>query len=667
MVGPKNNYKNAFGNDFKMVNIKKISFKRPEAQKDPKTEPKKTQKSILKRMPKWLKLSFLGVLIALVLVVAPAVVAAPGLISSGKKVQNSMQTALNAVNSQDLVKAGEELKKTEENLKNLESKLKILSVYQVIPGLRLYYQDAQNGLTAALESVKAGEKILGAVNPYADVLGLKGEGTFTGGTTEDRLVKIVQTIGKITPEVGQAVANLDAARVAMTKIDPKRYPNTFRGVEVRAQIESAKKRLISASETMNNLQPALEVLPQILGHPDKRQYLVIFQNDTEKRPTGGFMTAYTVLEVDSGKITAGRSEDIYTLDNKFKKRLEAPEPIKKYHKNVSYFYLRDMNLSPDFKESMALFRQYYDEIPGETEVDGVVTVDTKVLTRLVELLGPIEVPGYGTYTAENDERCNCPNVIYQLELIADEPTHYVKENRKGVLGPLMQQIMAKSLGAGMETFPQLFSTAWRALEQKNILLYFDNPEEQAAAEAIGFAGRIKPVTDGDYFFLVDTNFGGAKSDLYIEQSVTQDIEVKKDGSVEKTVIVEYKNPEPPDNCNLERKSGLCLNGLYRDWVRVYVPEGSELIEVLGSEVPANSYSEAGKTVFEAFYGDESPLRPLGKSKLVFRYRLPFKVEDNYSLYVQKQPGSKPFEYLINLNGYSQSFLLNEDQRLEFEI
>ncbi|MBU0618860.1 DUF4012 domain-containing protein [Patescibacteria group bacterium] len=334
---------------------------------------------------------------------------------------------------------------------------------------------------------------------------------------------------------------------------------------------------------------------------------------------------------------------------------------------MAYFYLRDMNLSPDFKTSMDLFRTYYDEIPGESEVNGVVAVDTQVLTRLIEVLGPVEVPGYGKFTAEIDERCNCPNIIYQLELIADEPTHFFKEDRKGVLGPLMQEIMFKALGAENHVFPQLFATLWQSLKERHMLFYFDNPEEQAAAEAMGFAGRIQPAK-GDYLMLVDTNFGGAKSDLYIEQTIDQQISVADDGSVEKTVTIEYKNPEEPDNCSLERASGLCLNGLYRDWVRLYVPQGSELIEILGSEVEPVVSEEGDKTVFEAFYGDESPLRPLGKAKLVFRYKLPFKAIDDYNLYLQKQAGTKDFNYSFTLNDQPQpGIVLNQDQRLNFKL
>jgi len=37
-----------------------------------------------------------------------------------------------------------------------------------------------------------------------------------------------------------------------------------------------------------------------------------------------------------------------------------------------------------------------------------------------------------------------PNVIYQMEVFADQPAQIIKENRKGIIGDLMYAIMSKS-------------------------------------------------------------------------------------------------------------------------------------------------------------------------------------------------------------------------------
>jgi hypothetical protein len=325
-----------------------------------------------------------------------------------------------------------------------------------------------------------------------------------------------------------------------------------------------------------------------------------------------------------------------------------------------------MNLSPDFSESMAQFWEHAKKVLGVSEIDGIIAVDTQVLVDIMEVLGPIGVSGWGNFSAETDDRCDCPQVFYELELYADRPVGILRGERKGIIGPLMHSIMLNAMGSPRKKWPMFFNVAWENLQEKHILMYFFDEEIQKAVESLNAGGRIRDF-DGDYFHFNDSNFGGAKSNMYIQQEVTQEIEVGSDGTITKTVTIDYKNPAPPSNCNLEAGE-LCLNGLYRNWFRLYVPEGSELTEVKGSEVEAKTYDELGKTVFEGFYGDSSPLRPEGTAQVSFKYKLPFKADSGaYRLLVQKQPGTKNHYYTVQINGQEESFELDGDRELEFKL
>ena len=131
--------------------------------------------------------------------------------------------------------------------------------------------------------------------------------------------------------------------------------------------------------------------------------------------------------------------------------------------------------------------------------------------------------------------------------------------------------------------------------------------------------------------------------------------------------VKYQNPAPPSDCNLE-SGGLCLNGLYRNWFRFYVPKGSTLLEMKGSEVEPLVYEELEKTVFEGFFGDKYPLHPQGGVTLVsIKYKLPFeyKNQDSYSLLIQKQPGTKNHHYQVSYGKEVKEFDLNKDRILSW--
>jgi hypothetical protein len=107
------------------------------------------------------------------------------------------------------------LPQTESNLKAVQSKLgemrqtyNKLAFYKVIPFASSYYNDGIHGLNAADSGMAAALKSVEAVTPYADVLGFSGEGSFTGGTAEDRLKLVLQTLDKVTPVLDNIAGDL---------------------------------------------------------------------------------------------------------------------------------------------------------------------------------------------------------------------------------------------------------------------------------------------------------------------------------------------------------------------------------------------------------------------------------------------------------------------------
>ena len=342
--------------------------------------------------------------------------------------------------------------------------------------------------------------------------------------------------------------------------------------------------LDQASALVNDAKPILEAAPYLLGKDKPRKYLLLFQNEAELRPTGGFLTGYAVIEVNKGKITTVQSDDIYKLDEKFPKRIPAPDPIRKYHPNVPYWYLRDQNLSPDFRSSMDTFMKNY-ALTDSPKVDGVIAVTTKVLVDLLKVTGKIGVPGFGNFSAEDDPRCNCPSAFYELQLLAGSEESVVWDsvsgkivkapanygNRKMFLGPVMYSVLANVMAQPKSKFPELFNTILSTISEKQVMMYFFDEKTQDAVEAFNMAGRVREVPESeDYLMVVDTNFSGGKTNIWVRYEASQNIEVSSDGTVTKTLTLNYTNPQEG---SVKIESGRRLNGLFRDWVRVYVPKG----------------------------------------------------------------------------------------------
>lgn len=590
------------------------------------------------------------------------------------KAQVAMQIgreAAAAAKQQNLAEARTKLDDTERALKDVEAAYKKMAWATYVPVGGAYYRDGRHGLAAAFEFIAAGKIAADAITPYADLLGLSGSDTsFVNLPANKRIEMAVQTLDKVTPKLGEIGQHLTVARDEIDKIDPKRYPAKVNGKEVRAKIQKAKTLSDEAINAYVDAQPLLEILPDMLGQEEVKRYLVLFQNDAELRSTGGFITAYAVFAMDKGNISVEQSEDIYNLDDKMTKRIAAPPEILKYHKGVTYASLRDSNTSPDFYVSMQKFEELLKNIPNAPTYEGIVAVDTHVLVEAMRVLdGEIFVPEYNAkFTVQPDDRCDgCPQVVYELEEFSDRPTGHVRADRKDILGRLLLTLMKKAMGVSPgQYWGPLIQTLMGEVNQKHILAYMKDPEQQKAIESLNFAGRIKEY-EGDYLHINDTNFAGGKSNMFTKHYITQDIDVGSDGSVTKTITIDYKNPSAASNCNLEA-GGLCLNAVLRNWLRVYVPKGSTLVEFTGAgeEGIATSTSEdLGKTVFEGFL----TVRPEGSAHVTLTYKLPFTITGNmYRMLIQKQPGTTGHEFTTIINGKEkEKFNLTTDKDVEYKF
>jgi hypothetical protein len=329
-----------------------------------------------------------------------------------------------------------------------------------------------------------------------------------------------------------------------------------------------------------------------------------------------------------------------------------------------------MNISPDFPTSAALLLDSYKKASGDkTQIDAVVAVDTKVLVDLVKVIGRVGVFGWGNFSAEPDKRCDgCPQIIFQLETIADQPRGYLNTDRKGFLGPLMQSLLANAMGAEKGKVGPLVEMMLQDVFQKHILFYFTDPKVQSAAISANIAGDIvQTAKNVDFVYLNDANMASAKTNLFLQQKIKHEI-ISHDGVVDHKITVTYVNPSRASNCNLE-KGDLCLNApKYRNWFRFYVPVGSKLAKMTGSEVTPVQYEESGKQVFEGFYGDKYPLYAQSNLRTSIQYTSSVAPSDNYSIYLEKQPGTKPIDYELIVNGQKmETFSWSSDRTFKFPL
>ncbi len=355
---------------------------------------------------------------------------------------------------------------------------------------------------------------------------------------------------------------LSDASKAAASVDVNAVP-----AEQRGQVTSLLTNLHDSTQAVQEFSALAESLSMMVGRDHLRKYLVVFQNQTELRPTGGFMGSFAEITFDRGAIKSIRVPPggTYDLKGQLTERIAPPQPLQLVS---PLWQFQDANWSPDFPTSAEKIRWFWSK-SGQSTVDGVIAVNASVMEKMLALTGPIEMPEYGK-TIDKDS--------FLLETQKAVELEYDKVNNtpKKFVGDLGMKLLEKIKTMDRSGWLGMMRVLSDSLETKDIQVAFSNADEEALAERYGWSGRIKP-TFGDALALIETNVAGQKTDGVVTESVAHKVDIQEDGSIEDTVTLNRAH----QGTKGELFSGV-RNVVY---LRAYVPKGSTLIEATGFETP----------------------------------------------------------------------------------
>lgn len=467
----------------------------------------------------------------------------------------------------------------------------------------------------------------------------------------------LERLNIVSTHLKSAIPNYEDAFENMNKVKVDILP-----LEYRSAFEDFTLLFQNLLSDLKNISDLSQNINEIFGNSSLRRYLVVFQNEAEIRATGGFMGSFAVLDIKNGKIEkieipAGGS---YDLQGQSSVLVEPPNPLFLSNKKWEF---QDANWFPDFKISAEKMLWFYRHSRNIT-LDGVIAVNSSVLERLLSLVGPITDEKRELVLSEKTALNSLQNIV--------ENGSEKKENKpKQIISDLAPQFLSSIFSLEPKnTLPLLFNLN-EALIQKEVQVYFTAPATQQAVERFGWGGRIiQTPDDKDYLMVVNSNIQGQKSDAQIKQSIYHQSLVEKDGTIINTVTITRIH------------EGILGQNFYGqtniNYLRLYVPEGSEIISAHGFTWPEEKYfrapvkgavkdldlaswekeigieelsgtritKEFGKTAF----GNWVITEPGTKSTVQFIYRLPFKAfTDN------KNPDKKIFDTLLNSNKITSQY------------
>lgn len=349
--------------------------------------------------------------------------------------------------------------------------------------------------------------------------------------------------------------------------------------------------LPEAQGAIGEMQSLLQFVPAMLGIGTPASYLVVAMDRSELRPGGGFQGNYGFLVLDGGKQSKTmplKLYDTYSLDATYYSKYvqdqnncatTGPQPPMyywwwPYRDDPACRYgwgLRDSNLSADFptnaQTAMQIARDA-GQVPPNTTLQGEVAFTPVLIEKLLAFTGPITIPGYpNAVTADNVE-----HNIHEQQLGAASAGG---TQRKQFTHDLATALLDKIKTLHGSALKPVLQVAQDAIKEKDLQIYFSDPRAELILQQLGLGSTVnRSASDG--FFVVDTNYGGNKANMFVTEHQTDYVTLLPDGGAlhQLQVSVNYAKSGNVYNETVKQED-------YMDMQRTYMPGDATILGYSG--------------------------------------------------------------------------------------
>ncbi len=425
----------------------------------------------------------------------------------------------------------------------------------------------------------------------------------------------------------------------------------FSGQKLKGEANSATLNALLTPD-LSEILAISQVSPEILGFDREKKYLLLFQNNGELRPDGGFIGSVGELDIKNGKIENLNLQDVYAYDGQLKAHVEPYFIIRRYIQ--PHLYLRDSNFNLDFQESASHAAQLYSLETGK-RVDGVIAINFEAVRQIIGILGPIKLSAYNQTLDSN-------NTFNFLEKTIDNNFFPGSTQKKDVLQSLFNELMSKiSNKDGLIKVARLIPIL---AHEKQILFAFNENSVQSIFSAQNLGGEyndystITQNTLNDFLGVNEANIGVNKANIGVTRSTIYNIDVSSSNI--KSRIEHALVNRSDDN--------------YKAFVRFVTPLGSKLegVKINGvnqvttpaitdyriyekknfkppTALEVNQSIETKHQVFGFIVNVASHTTGTIEVDYTNGIDKPDSPVLNYSLLLIKQPGTENYPFVLNLN------------------
>lgn len=262
----------------------------------------------------------------------------------------------------------------------------------------------------------------------------------------------------------------------------------------------------------------MDLVPDLAGFGKDKNYLLLFQNNAELRPSGGFIGSVAELSLSEGRVKNFQIRDVYELDGQLKAHIEPNYIIRKNLKQD--LFLRDSNFFLDFEDSASSAAFIYN-LETNKKLDGIIAVNYDVLKQIIKILGEVNLAEYKTKLTEANALDFIQNTI--------ESNFFPGSNqKKNLLQTLYNQISIQ-LFDNQANLINVIKLIPGMVQRKQIQIALGQENLETLFRKFNFSGSINDTRIRDNFTVYDSlsvneaNIGINKANMGITRQVDYEI------------------------------------------------------------------------------------------------------------------------------------------------
>ncbi len=442
-----------------------------------------------------------------------------------------------------------------------------------------------------------------------------------------------QELSELIPQLTQATEKL-YQELSLLQAELKTSKKKVFNPQQQQQLNQFEKELIEYRKHLAKTQKLNPLLSQLLAKEEKRNYLIILQDNQEIRPTGGFIQAVASVTLKRGQVIDDQIINVNEIDSQLSGKIDAPSEVKTLLGEEN-LYLRDANWDPDFPSTANRISWFYKQTINK-QVDGVIGINLFLVKELLKDWGELTVINY-------EEKITSNNLFERLNYHANEEKD--RELKQNFQVSVLETVLNKLKTLSKEETKTALMILATSLENKETLFVPSSEKFAPTFETLGWTGSIvQPNCPGEFnqatqclidsVYQVEANVGVNKVNPYISRKVNHELSIEAGEKISHLRKVSFTN---------KAKSKFWPLGTYKLYLRLYfTPEAKMgVIKLNGKPILKDktvSYLDHNKKVV----GTLIEVPPDSTRQLIFNYTTPYQVNqgDSYMFFDQNQPGVK---------------------------